>query len=121
MEKVNKEYWQAELNRALKKEGIIDQHFYDFMKGKIKSLPLKVEEFGWGVFPIINKESILVDIRMVVPTIYDVKSLCVNLHEYTHAYEVYFCLGKVYVWNTQESEEKARDAEKRYLKSLNKN
>ncbi len=120
MEKVNTEYWQTELNKALNEEGIIDQQFYDFMKGKIKRLPLGIEEFDWGVFPITNKEGILVDIRMVVPTIYDVKSLCVNLHEYTHAYEVYFCLGKVYVWNIQESEQKACDTEKRYLKSLNK-
>lgn len=50
MEQVNTEYWHAELNKALNEEGIIEQPFYDFMEGKIKSLPLKVEEFGWGVF-----------------------------------------------------------------------
>lgn len=115
MVKANIEYWQAELSKALNEEGIIDQQFYDFMKGRIKSLPLKVEEFGWGVFPITNKEGILVDIKMVVPTIYDVKSLCVNLHEYTHAYKTYSCLGKVHVLNIQESEQEACDAEKRYL------
>lgn len=109
--------WQAELNKALNEEGIIDQQFYNFMKGKISKFPLKVEEFGWGVFPITNKEGVLVDIRMVVPIVYDEQSLCVNLHEYTHAYETYFCLGKVYVWHIEESEQKARDAEKRYLKN----
>lgn len=119
METTKKEYWQAELTKALNAEGIINQHFFDFMKGKIKILPLPVEEFGWGVFPKTNKEGILVDIRMVVPAIYDVKSLCVNIHEYTHAYEMYFCLGEKYVWNVEESEQKARDAEKRYLKSRN--
>lgn len=121
MEKGTREYWQIEFKKALNAEGIINQQFFDFMKGKIKILPLPVEEFGWGVFPKTDKEGILVDIRMVVPMIYDEKSLCVNLHEYTHAYEMYFCLGEIYVWNVQESEQKACAAEKRYLKSLNKN
>lgn len=117
---MNKENWKIELNKALAEEGIIDNQFHKFMEGKITKLPLKVEEFGWAVFPITNKDGILTDIRMVVPIIYDEKSLCVNIHEYTHAYEVYFSLGKKYIWNVEESEQKAQDAEKRYLKRKNK-
>lgn len=115
MDDINKEYWQNELKCALEREGITDQNFHTFLKGKIKKLPLKVEEFGWGVFPQIDANGILTDIRMVVPIIYDIKSLCVNIHEYTHAYEMYFCLGEVYVWHVSESEEKAKAAEQRLL------
>ncbi len=113
------DYWNNELYSFLKDEGITNQKFYDFMKGKIKRYPLKVQDFGWGVFPLIDEKGILTDIRMIVPIIYDVKSLCVNIHEYVHAYEVYLELGKIYIWNVQRSEEKAKEAEKRYLISLN--
>lgn len=121
MRELEGDYWQNELIKALVKENITDDNFFNFLKRKIKSYPLKVEDFGWGVFPIINDKGILTDIRIIVPIIYDIKSLCVNIHEYVHAYETYLCLGKVYVWHIEESEQKARDAEKRYLKSLNKN
>lgn len=121
MEELDVKYWQEEFDKALKTEGIVDEYFFDFMKGKIKRISLKAEEFGWGVFPITDEAGILYDIRMIVPTIYDVKSLCVNIHEYTHAYEVYLELGKIYVWNVEESEQRAKAAEKRYLKSLNNN
>lgn len=120
LNKTNEDYWQEELNKALINEGITEKQFFKFMKGKIRKFPIRAEEFVWGVFPITNKEGILVDIRMVVPTIYDEKSLCINIHEYTHAYEVYSSLGEVYVWNIEESEKKAREAEKRYLKNKNK-
>ncbi len=110
--------WKQELAIALKNEQITNLRFFEFMKGKIKKVPFLVEDFGWGVFPIINENGILEDIRMIVPVIYDIKSLCVNLHEYTHAYELFSSLGKVYEWHVEESEQKARSAEKRYLLSL---
>lgn len=116
----NEEYWQDELKSFLKEEGIENPDFYSFMNGKIKRYPLQVEDFGWGVFPITNDDGILIDIRMIIPVIYDQKSLCVNIHEYTHAYEVFSHLGKVYEWNVEESEQNARGAEKRYLNKRRK-
>ena len=118
IEKENTNYWQNELIKGLTLEGITDKNFFDFMKGKIKKLPLNVDDFGWGVFPIIRQDGVLNDIRMVVPVIYNVKSLCVNIHEYVHAYEMYFDLGEIYKWHIKESEQKACEAEKRYLLTL---
>lgn len=115
MDKMNREHWEKELEDFLKADGITDQKFYDFVRKKVTRLPLQVEDFGWGVFPITDKNGVLTDIRMVVPIIYDEKSLCVNIHEYTHAYEVYTYLGSIYEWHIEESEEKAKSAEKRYL------
>ncbi len=85
------------------------------MRGKIKRLPLQINDFGWGVFPRLNTDNILQDIRMVVPVVRDIETLCVNIHEYVHAYEMYTCLGEVYEWHIEESEEKAKAAEKRFL------
>ena len=115
MDEINEKYWQNELNCALEREKITDPNFHEFLKNKIKKLPLKVEDFGWGVFPILDDNGILIDIKMVIPIIYDIKSLCVNIHEYTHAYEMYFYLGEKYEWHISESEEKAKDAERRLL------
>ncbi len=120
MENEKTKFWEEELNIALIHEQITNPDFFLFMKGKIKRIPFLVHEFGWGVFPIIDENGILKDIRMIVPVIYDIKSLCVNLHEYTHAYELYSYLEKHYEWHIEESEHKARSAEKRYLLSLNK-
>ena len=120
LDKTNIKDWQKELNAVLEEEGIKNQEFFTFMKGKIKRLPLSVEDFEWGVFPMIGENGTLIDIRMVIPIIYDVKSLCVNIHEYTHAYEVYSYLGRTYEWHTEESEQKDCDAEKRYLKKIGK-
>lgn len=115
MEKASTEYWQKRLHDFLKEEKMEEPEFHNFMNGKIKRLPLLVEEFGWGVFPLTDEEGILVDIRMIVPMIYDEKSLCVNIHEYVHAYEAYSRLGRVYKWHIEESEQNACNAEKRYL------
>ena len=115
MDEINKEYWQNELKCALEREGITDPNFFAFLKGKVRSYNVKVEDFNWAVFPRIDVNGVLTDISMVVPTVYDMKSLCVNIHEYTHAYELYFCLGEVYVWHVEESEAKAREAEHRLL------
>lgn len=111
----NEEYWNNELNNALAEEKIIYPEFFQFMEGKIKRLALSADDFGWGVFPLINDEGVAYDIRMVVPVITDTKTLCINLHEYVHAYEVYESLGKVYEWHEEESERKAVAAEERYL------
>lgn len=112
---VNEDYWNKELNSALEDENITNPSFFEFMRGKIKTLALPADEFGWGVFPLIDDDGIVYDIRMVVPVINDTKTLCINIHEYTHAYEVYESLGEVYVWHEEISEQKAREAEQRYL------
>lgn len=116
---INSKYWEKKLREFLEIDGISDIEFFNYMAQRTTRLPLTVEEFGWGVFPIEDNNGILIDIRMVVPNIYDEKSLCVNIHEYTHAYELYSCLGSIFQWDIKASEEKAISAEKRYLNIKN--
>lgn len=120
MEKKYESSWERELINFLIEDGIIDQSFYDFISERIIRLPANVNEFGWGVFPKIDENGILYDLRILVPKIYNELSLCINIHEYTHAYELYGYLGKAYKWDINNSEEKAQAAEKRYLNSIRK-
>lgn len=115
MDNIDSEFWKKELSNALKDEKMDSVEFLTFMEGKIKRLALSVDEFGWGVFPILDEQGVVRDIRMVVPIIYDDRSLCVNIHEFTHAYEVFLSLGSVYEWNVDESERRAKESENRYL------
>lgn len=70
LDKTNIKDGQKELNAVLEEEGIKNQEFFTFMKGKIKRLPLSVEDFEWGVFPMIGENGILIDIRMVICEIF---------------------------------------------------
>ena len=99
MDDINKKYWQNELKCALERDGITDPNFFAFLKGKIRSYNVKVEDFNWAVFPRIDANGILTDISMIVPTIYDMKSLCVNIHEYTVKLltEIKSLLSKYYI------------------------
>ncbi len=90
--------------------------FWKFIKEKIHRYPKLVNEFPWGCFPITDKNNILIDIRVVVPDAIDEQTLLVNIHELTHAYELYGLMGQKCVYQEKESEELAREKEELYLK-----
>lgn len=90
-------------------------YFWRFLKGKIKVLPLGVQEFPWGCFLRLDRDGVLVDIRILVPKIVDEATLLVNIHELTHAYELFGKLNLLYEENRQRSEELAVSKEQEYL------
>ena len=51
----------------------------------------------------------------MMPELTNRSDLLINIHEIMHAHELYEYLGKTYKENIKESEEKARNLEKRYL------
>ncbi len=111
-------YWKSEFLVALEYEGITDINFFNYLKEndkRVKRYRIPFNALGWGVFPKIDKDGILRDIRILVPEIVDEKTLCINIHEYVHAYEMYYQIGEVYEWHVKESEEKAVKAEHNYL------
>ncbi len=109
---VNNFYEEVELRRALKDIGIEDDEFIAYMRTRVKKNPSV--EF-WGYFGDYNEKGILSNIRLVVPKIEDEKTLLVNIHEYTHAYEAYSKLGTSYVEDVEQSEKLAKSNEEKYL------
>ena len=99
-----------------KEQNIYDEEFFDYIKDKVKVLPSDVSFAWFGCFPILEG-NVLKDIRVSVPEIVTEQNLLVNLHEYYHAYELYNELGKVWIPNIEEREQKASNFEKAYVLS----
>lgn len=110
-----KEPFKNELKDFLKEQNLYKEEFFDYMKGKIKVVPYNVPTEWFGCFPIVS-QGILTDIRLLVPEIKTEKNMLVNIHEYTHALELFEELGTTYECRREERENKARNMEKVYLK-----
>lgn len=108
-------YEEIELRNALKEIGIDDEDFIAYMRPRTKKYALKDELGIWGYFADYDNDGILTNIRIIVPRIVDEKTLLINIHEYTHAYEAYQNLGTTYVEDRDKSETTARGNETKYL------
>ena len=98
------------------KQNLYNEQFVNFMEGKIIVVPNTTEKFWYGCFPIIE-DNILKDIRVLVPQIENETDLLINIHEFTHAIELYEELNMIYNERREERENKARNMEKLYLKT----
>lgn len=107
-------YEEVELQRALREVGIDNQEFINFMKSRTKRYDFKTDA-PWGCFPQVDSNGILENIKLLVPKIIDEKTLLINIHEYTHAYELYPLIGKIYNEDVSKSESLARTNEEKYL------
>lgn len=96
-------------------QGLYDEKFFDFIKTRVKQLPYDAGLEWFGCFPIL-KDGILNDIRLLVPEIKNEQNILVNIHEYTHAIELFNELGKEYIERREERENKAIEMEKIYKK-----
>ena len=99
----------------LKEQNLYKEQFFDFMIGKIKVFPSDTSPEWFGCFPIV-KDGILKDIRLLVPEIKNEQNLLVNIHEYTHALELFDEIGTYYEERREERENKAKTMENVYLK-----
>lgn len=100
--------------------GLCDNNFFDFIYGKIVYLESGSDVFWYGCHPILE-DNIIRDIRLVVPIVEKEKDLLINIHEFTHALELYNELGSKYVESRDLREEKAKNMEKLYfLQKVNK-
>ena len=83
----------------LKKYNLYDKEVFDFIKDKtvyVDYMNTDSENFI-GVYPIVDKDNIVRDLRMCVPTIVDDISISMNIHEYVHLIKMYSNLNKEYV------------------------
>ena len=98
-----------------KGESLYKEDFFEFIEDKILIVPNDTDIFWFGCHPIIENE-IVVDIRLVVPEIKEEKDILINIHEFTHAIELYNEIGTVYEERRGKREKKAKSMEQVYLK-----
>lgn len=81
----------------------------------IKSRILYVKGIEWyGVYPQIQNNKV-VNIKVLVPNVVDIKTAMIYVHEMTHAYDMYTLLESEYV--EKNYEEKAKESEKVFKES----
>lgn len=97
-------------------EGICDIDFFDFIKDRVVYIPSGSDVFWFGCHPLIEND-ILYDIRVVVPIIENIFDIVVNVHEFTHAIELYKELDSLYIDDVYNREERAHIMEKKFLKN----
>ena len=105
-----------EFLECLKLVGIYDEKFISFLEGKVHRFPKCKGDLGWGVFPKLDDKGRIIDVRILVPIIFDEKTLLINIHEYIHAYDWYQRLNEFDdISKDEEFEKRARDAERLVL------
>ena len=97
-------------------QGICDNDFFDYINSRIVYIPSGSDVFWYGCHPIIE-DGIIRDIKVVVPLIENEFDLIVNIHEFTHAIELYNELGGFYNENRVGREKRAHNMENIYLKN----
>lgn len=111
---VNRFYLKLKFNDVLKNEGMDDKAFLEHLKNRTKIVPNTFRKEYYGCFPRVNN-GILVGINLLVPEIVTKEDLLINIHEYTHAFDLYQQLNCPYVEDIEYLEEHAKVLEKKYL------
>ncbi|MEI3529528.1 MAG: ADP-ribosylglycohydrolase family protein [Bacilli bacterium] len=107
-------YLKLEFLDFLKQENIYDEKFLKYLKTRTVTTPSNTDKSWFGCFSIVDNE-VLVDIKLLVPEIENKDNLLVNIHEYTHAYDLYQLLGYPYIEDKMNKEARAKEMEKKYL------
>ena len=97
---------------------LCDYDFAIYIEDKVVTLESGSEIFWYGCYPIVDEDGLLVDMRVVVPEIITEKDIIINIHEFSHAIELYGELGTIYEDRRQDRENYAKEKEKLYLNSL---
>lgn len=111
---INRFYLKLEFNKILKNEKMDDKDFLEYLKQRTKVVPNTFGKEYYGCFPRVNK-GVLIGIDLLVPEIVTKEDLLINIHEYTHAFDLYQQLNCPYIENIECLEEHAKVLEKKYL------
>lgn len=95
--------------------------FWEYIKKRIIYVDSKIEgnEIFYNTFMKFDNESRLIDIKVMIPYIIDIKTACVNIHELKHAYDLFLELGNIVNINGDEYEKNAIKLEKKFYKKYN--
>ena len=110
--KINKNFNLDDIKQFLD----YDDNFWNYIKFKTLYIDSNMDnsKYFYGVLTkIINNT--LIDIQVIVPNIIDLKTLLINIHEYTHAHDLYLCIGKSLA-SDLEYENNARNKELEFIK-----
>lgn len=111
-------YEELTLIKALNEVNINDKSFLKYMRQNCKKYNLPKETGLWGCFINKDQNDIITGVRIIVPNIINTDTLLINIHEYTHAYEIYKRIGEKDNLNQEQEETKARQNEALYLKKI---
>lgn len=114
-------YEEITIKNALRLVEIDDLAFIQYMRTHCKRLNVPIDPSIYGCFIDRNTNNQIVQVRILVPKIINEQTLLINIHEYTHAYEMYKRIGTSYEGNIEQEENRAREKEQLYLKKSVKN
>ncbi|MBR3897898.1 MAG: hypothetical protein IKJ43_01290 [Bacilli bacterium] len=100
-------------------ENICGSDFWEYISDKVLVLPNDSDTCFYGCFPIVY-DDILMDIRVSVPEIHNLKDLLINVHEFAHAVELYYELGTFYIDDVDLREATAKNMERKFTAVLSK-
>ena len=92
------------------------QEFWDFVTPKIRRVDprIKENEILYVTLLKVDDEGILRDIRVMVPEIIDLRTACINVHEFKHAFDLYLKIGTKIDESEPHCEEDASNLEKSF-------
>ena len=104
---------------SIKKFLNFSDEFWSFVGDRIKYVDGTISEnkIFYCTLMKFNDCNELIDIKVIVPYIINLETALVNIHEFKHAYDLYFMMGKV-IDNESFYEEQAILEEKRFMKSF---
>ncbi len=93
------------------------QEFWEYIAKKITILDLDLEESMSfiGVYPKLNSSNQVIDIKVYLPPVTSLSTLLIVIHEYNHAYQMYWQLGQEFL--DLPYEEMAKQEEEKFLQT----
>lgn len=113
-EVINKFYFALEFRDFLKENGMNNKLFLEYCNKFSLIVPSGTEKSWYGCFPLVNSSNFLTGFKLLVPELKTKEDLDINIHEYTHAFELFSEIGTQYTENREQREESAINNEKKY-------
>ena len=90
-----------------------EEDFWKFIENKLRRV--NNDNMNYETIMHFDKDNCLDDMRIIVPSVINLFTACVNIHELKHAHDLYSLLGKE-VNNEEEFEERAKNEEYIFIK-----
>ena len=99
-------------------QNMLPEGFVEYMNaGRIRKYP---DDISWFCCMTKVENNILVELSVIVPKIVDLRTMLINIHEYTHEIELFDKLNTPYLEDVEKSEAFAKSMELVYKKAINK-
>ena len=97
-----------------KNEDMYDEKVFEYINSRTHVYPFDTDPKFFGCYPKVENGT-LIDINLIVPETKTLKNFLINVHEYTHAIDLYNELGKPYVEDREKFEKRAEYMERKYI------